>query len=1097
MRKLLFILALVPCIAFAQSTPPPNGQVIATDTFVRANAATLGSNWEENPNATYVWSIGSNTAYKSTGTTGNVDPVYWVGSAIPDNQWASVKIASTSNTNQGAAVRITQGTPTSRNNGYRVMCAARSSSTCTQVVAYKVVNGTSTAIITVNSANVTSWTTKYIQISAEGSNPTTVKIYVDGVQIGSDYVDSSSPWTTGKPGMMTYTNATGTSGSGANYFEAGSMGSSAVAPTFSPVAGTFTSAPQSVTISTATSGATICYTTDGSTPTATAGTCTAGNTYSSPVSIGASGVAQTVTLKAIASESGMDNSAVSSGDFVFQFAAATTTTFPTGTYVSRVFPKFSCSTSGSTIYYTTDGSTPTTSSTLYTNVTTPTGVTAVKSGTGGTMLDFQFSYRVTALTTNGETLVSSGADTSTSTGTSTNKVTVSWSEVPGATGYKIYGRSVTDSGKGYLATVSGQATTSWVDTGANTPDNKTWLISNPAGFPLYDSTGVPSATSGTQTIKAVCTKAGFGDGPVLTSTYTINPSDVELVYDDFNSYDTTVFQSGTFQVGLPMDQWWTNNHWMHITPKTGNVGSLQWSVAIIQTRDMCNRNGNQCAGTANGETYNIAVANIAATYSADQWASIRLWDGEHHDGGICLRCNTDGNQNVTGYSITSYVTEDATPAPDLGGRVKVSKFINGSETVLCRNDDLFTSYGYEVLDGSTIKARIAGSTLEVTMNGNPIPGCPVQFVDSSITQGNPGYWAKGVVNNSFSPTEFRAGNVGSTPTSNSTPLIPNWSYQTYSSATVAGAWPWVPAASINELHYREPFDPNRQFQKATINVNTFDANLDRWAIEIKQESWFPGERDGGCAAAGTPCTNSVGYYIGARPYSKSIAEQGVGTACVASNGQYACKPFAHITKTTNAVGSTTPGNANYCGGTYNPATHLTGCNNIITLASSNITPMQGDEWYGEYVDGRIRAACKRSQTYGSWQGTHAYSLNDMIVDGNGNFQRVVVAGTSAGSAPTFATSWAGTQGNRATDGGVTWEYYGKPCPSTTEFTRVLEATDSDLVDRIGYPALSSIGTPVASVFTDWSAGSATTSTACELLELCTEEEIFPVTWWNY
>ena len=51
------------------------------------------------------------------------------------------------------------------------------------------------------------------------------------------------------------------------------------APTFSPAAGTYTSA-QTVTISTTTSGASIRYTTDGSTPSETAGTL-----YSGPITV--------------------------------------------------------------------------------------------------------------------------------------------------------------------------------------------------------------------------------------------------------------------------------------------------------------------------------------------------------------------------------------------------------------------------------------------------------------------------------------------------------------------------------------------------------------------------------------------------------------------------------------------------------------------------------------------------------------------------------------------------------------------------------------------------------------------------------------------
>jgi hypothetical protein len=76
------------------------------------------------------------------------------------------------------------------------------------------------------------------------------------------------------------------------------------APTFSPGGGSYSSA-QNVTISSATGGASIRYTTDGSTPTSTAGTL-----YSGPVNVSAS-----TTLKAIAYESGMTDSTVSSATY--------------------------------------------------------------------------------------------------------------------------------------------------------------------------------------------------------------------------------------------------------------------------------------------------------------------------------------------------------------------------------------------------------------------------------------------------------------------------------------------------------------------------------------------------------------------------------------------------------------------------------------------------------------------------------------------------------------------------------------------------------------------------------------------------------------
>lgn len=77
----------------------------------------------------------------------------------------------------------------------------------------------------------------------------------------------------------------------------------AATPTFSPAAGTYTSA-QTVTISDSTSGATIFYTTNGTTPT------TSSTVYSGPIT-----VASTETIEAIAAASGYANSAVASAAY--------------------------------------------------------------------------------------------------------------------------------------------------------------------------------------------------------------------------------------------------------------------------------------------------------------------------------------------------------------------------------------------------------------------------------------------------------------------------------------------------------------------------------------------------------------------------------------------------------------------------------------------------------------------------------------------------------------------------------------------------------------------------------------------------------------
>jgi N-acetylneuraminic acid mutarotase len=130
----------------------------------------------------------------------------------------------------------------------------------------------------------------------------------------------------------------------------------AATPTFSAAAGNYAAA-QTVTISDATDGPTIYYTTDGTTPTANS------TVYSGPIT-----VSSTETLEAIATASGCLTSAVASAAYTINLPQAATPTFsvPAGTYTTVQTVTISDATAGATIYYTTNGTTPTTSSTNYT-----------------------------------------------------------------------------------------------------------------------------------------------------------------------------------------------------------------------------------------------------------------------------------------------------------------------------------------------------------------------------------------------------------------------------------------------------------------------------------------------------------------------------------------------------------------------------------------------------------------------------------------------------------------------------------------------------------------------------------------------------------
>jgi hypothetical protein len=101
------------------------------------------------------------------------------------------------------------------------------------------------------------------------------------------------------------------------------------------------------------------------------------------------------------------------------------------------------------------------------NLSSPSGVTATPSTTGGSLAAGTYYYEVTAINGNGETLPSSEVS-ATTTGT-TGSVALSWTAVPGATSYKVY-RDTTSGNEttGTTELVNSTTTASFNDTGTAT-----------------------------------------------------------------------------------------------------------------------------------------------------------------------------------------------------------------------------------------------------------------------------------------------------------------------------------------------------------------------------------------------------------------------------------------------------------------------------------------------------------------------------------------------------------------------------------------------------------------------------------------------------
>ena len=137
------------------------------------------------------------------------------------------------------------------------------------------------------------------------------------------------------------------------------------AVSFAPAPGYF-SVPQNVVMSTPTPGAVIYYTTNGSDPTSSS------SQYTTPVTLN-----QNTTLKARALKNNWTGSNISSGGYTFTVSTPVFDPVP-GVYSNQVSVAINSATTGADIRYTTDGSDPTSNSTLYTNPVNMTHTTLLK-----------------------------------------------------------------------------------------------------------------------------------------------------------------------------------------------------------------------------------------------------------------------------------------------------------------------------------------------------------------------------------------------------------------------------------------------------------------------------------------------------------------------------------------------------------------------------------------------------------------------------------------------------------------------------------------------------------------------------------------------
>jgi 6-phosphogluconolactonase (cycloisomerase 2 family) len=440
-------------------------------------------------------------------------------------------------------------------------------------------------------------------------------------------------------------------------------------PVFSPKAGTYTTI-QKVSISDVTTAATIYYTTNGTAPT------TSSTRYTAPIT-----VSKSETIKAIAVASGFTESGVASAGYTIETPTATPVFSPkAGTYTTGQTVSISDATVGASVFYTTNGSTPTTSSTKYTTpiaVKSSETIEAIAVAAGDTQsavvsATYDISQRLPAPTG----LTATGGNA---------QVTLSWNGVTGASSYNVY-RSITAGSQGLK--IGSSATVSYTDQSA---------ISGTGYY--YEVTAVNATGEGTASAQSV---AATPVGPNMAISIVSQPT----------TQSVAVPNAATFSVSatgypLPTYQWQvstdsgvtysnvvgaTKNSYVVASPTSGNSGNLYQVVINNSLGSIISTSALLVVGISPTPTAHSVYAITSYTSYPEGYPSTQWWVSS-----LAVNSSTGGLSPVIGSRVP------VGTAPSSLGVTPNGKFLYVS------NYDDGTISGFSINPSTGVPTPIAGS----------------------------------------------------------------------------------------------------------------------------------------------------------------------------------------------------------------------------------------------------------------------------------------------------------------------------------------------------------------------------------------------------